>query len=154
MLFHAYAFAVLILLVVSMVPILGGLVSLSVMAGSENKACELHLAHDLSSSVNAKLRVYLTDRQQADALVICQTLQGYYVDKYFLLVERTTSHFYLYPSRHQRLKNDLVWLPAAEVGFAKTRAYCRNFQTHTRSHHSLCRRLPLLLLLLLRVLTQ
>lgn len=29
-----------------------------VMAGSENKACELQLAHDLSSSVNTKLRVY------------------------------------------------------------------------------------------------
>lgn len=28
------------------------------MTGSENKACELQLAHDLSSSVNTKLRVY------------------------------------------------------------------------------------------------
>lgn len=29
------------------------------MVGSENKACELQLAYDLSSSVNTKLRVYL-----------------------------------------------------------------------------------------------
>lgn len=30
-----------------------------IMVGSENKACELQLAYDLSSSVNTKLRVYL-----------------------------------------------------------------------------------------------
>lgn len=31
----------------------------SVIAVSKNKACELQRAHDLSSSVNTKLRVYL-----------------------------------------------------------------------------------------------
>lgn len=56
--FNAYAFAVFVL---------GGLfgshfweffVAPLVMAGTENKACELQLAHDLSNSVNTKRRVY------------------------------------------------------------------------------------------------
>lgn len=81
-------------------------------------------------------------RQQADALVICQTLQGYYVDKYFPLVERTTSHFYLHPSCHQQQKNYLVWLPAAEVGFALNKGILQGVPTPTWSYHILSHNLP------------
>lgn len=57
MLFNTFSFAVLVLGLYGS-HVWGFLVP-PVMAGSENKACELQLAHDLSSSFNTKLGVYL-----------------------------------------------------------------------------------------------
>lgn len=123
------------------------------MAGSENKTCELQLAHDLSNSVKTKLRIYLkmtASRCSSNLSDIAGTL----CRQIFPSCGKNYLTFLFTPLLHQQLKNDLVWLSAAEVVFAKTRGYCRASQIQTWSHHSLCRKLPLWLLLLLTVLTQ
>lgn len=152
MLFNTYSSAVLVLSGLYGSNLGGGLVS-PVMSGSENKACELQLVHDLSNSVKTKLRIYLkmtASRCSSNLSDIAGTL----CRQIFPSCGKNYLTFLFTPLLHQQLKNDLVWLSAAQVVFTKTRGYCRASQTQTWSHHSLCRKLPLWLLLLLTVLTQ